>query len=719
MRKTDAGQRTRPIKHTLLALSIALFASNVVADDSPFDGDDSLWEIDPEALGQIRVTSLATGTETPLDKAAAVATVITEADIIAMGARDIEEVLETVPGMHISRNPIDYTPKYNIRGITSAYGAETLILINGIPISSLYLGTPSFVWAGMPVKAIKKIEVIRGPGSALYGADAFAGVINITTKSADDIPKEEAGFSSGSFDTKSAWVSYGNRNTLVDIGFTLEYSETDGFKEPINADTQTFFDAITGTSASLAPGETNTGKQMIDMRLELNQKDWVFHLGYQGRDKVESGAGIAEALSPSTEFSSDRLNSDFSYTFSNLIKGLEVKATTSYYYNDQQAEKNNIVFPEGTNVFYPIAPPPALPLFPNGLIGNPEFREEQARFNIDSEYNEIDRHIIRVGVGYFWGDIYETTEQKNFFADLTPRPGGLEEVADTAEVFLPEKDRTNTSMYIQDEWLFADNWAFTSGIRYDDYSDFGDTVNPRSALVWATTDSITTKLLYGRAFRAPTINELFVTSNPVNLGDEDLDPERIDTYELALSQQVSSKLRYSVNIFHYEVEGLISLANIGGGAKQWRNTSDFKGNGVEFELDYEVSKQLRMLANYAHQKTKEKESNDDLGETPNDKIYLRSEWRVDNKWLLSPQLNWVGSQKRAPSDTRTESVPHYTTIDLTLRRFNVVKDFDISLLIRNMFDRDIYEPSLSPGINIPGDYPMAGRSIYGEIAYQF
>ena len=698
-------------------LSVPLMLTCLLQPNWVSANEASLWEMSLEELGQIRVTTLATGTAIPLDKAAAITTVITEEDILAIGARDIEEVLETVPGMHISKNPIVYTPKYNIRGITSAYGAETLILINGIPISSLYLGTPSLVWAGMPVKAIKKIEVIRGPGSAMYGADAFAGVINITTKSANDIPKPEAGFSSGSFNTKSAWLSYGNRDNAVDIGFTLEYTETDGFKETVNADTQSVFDAITGTTASLAPGATNTGKQMIDMRLELSQKDWTFHLGYQGRDKLEAGAGIAEALSPSSQFSSDRVNTDFSYHFRNLAPSFDLKATLSYYYNDQQVEKDNILFPAGSNAFYPLNGNP--PFFPNGMIGNPEFREEQARFNLDGEYKGLDNHILRFGAGYFWGDIYETTEQKNFLADLTPRPGGLEEVADTAEVFLPEKHRTNTSLYLQDEWLFSQNWALTTGLRYDHYSDFGDTLNPRLALVWATTDSITTKLLYGKAFRAPTINELFVTSNPVNLGDPKLDPTKIDTYEFAYSHQLNNQFRYGMNLYHYEVDGLISLVGIGGGARQWQNASDVKGQGIEIETEYQPFNTLRLLANYAYQKTKEKQSNDDLGETPNHQIYVRSEWKVDNNWLISPQVNWVGSQKRAPSDVRTESLAHYTTVDLTIRQFNVIHDLDVSLSLRNLFDRAIYEPSLAPGVNIPGDYPMAGRSVYGEIAYRF
>jgi iron complex outermembrane receptor protein len=681
-----------------------LLLTSLLQPNPALANDESLWDMSLEELGQIRVTTLASGTATPLDKAAAVATVITEEDILAMGARDIEEVLETVPGMHISKHPIDYTPKFNIRGITSIYTAETLILINGIPISSLYIGAPSLVWAGMPIKSVKKIEVIRGPGSALYGADAFAGVINITTKSAEDMPKGEAGFSSGSFNTKNAWISYGNRENAIDLAFTLEYSETDGFKELVKADAQTFFDGLAGTSASLAPGTTNTGKQMIDARLELSQQNWTMHLGYQGRDKVESAVGIAEALSPSGYFTSDRINTDFTYYFNDLAKDLKLKNTLSYYYNDQQVGKNNVLFPQGAFGFT------------TDIVGNPEFKEQQARYNLDIEYIGFENHILRAGAGYFWGDIFEVTEQKNYFNTNPPsqRPGGIEEVAGTSEVFLPEKDRTSTSLYIQDEWLFTDNWALTTGIRYDNYSDFGDTINPRAALVWATTDSITTKLLYGRAFRAPSFVELFAINNPIVAGNPKLSPEKIDTYELAISQQISTNLNYATNFFYYTIDDFIT--NVAG---RWENTGERTGYGTEVEFDYSPTKKLRLLANISIQKSKDDIENDDVGETPNYQFYTRTEWKASDKWLISPQLNWVGSQKRGPTDSRTNSVPHYTTVDLTIRQFDVFNDLDISLSIRNLFDRDIYEPSLSPGSFIPGDYPMAGRSIYGEVAYQF
>ena len=152
--------------HRLLAVSIALASGAVVASDDPFGGEDSLWDMSPEELGKVRVTSLATGTETPLDKAAAIATVITEADINAMGATDLDQILETVPGVHVGRSDQAYAPKYNIRGITSSLNAQTLMLVNGTPVTDLVFGNRSNVWAGMPVKSIQRIEVIRGPGSA-------------------------------------------------------------------------------------------------------------------------------------------------------------------------------------------------------------------------------------------------------------------------------------------------------------------------------------------------------------------------------------------------------------------------------------------------------------------------------------------------------------------------------------------------------------------------
>jgi outer membrane receptor for ferrienterochelin and colicin len=683
-------------KHLLsIALSSTILSQGVLAED------DSMWDMSLEDLGTIRVTTLATGTATPLDKAAAVATVITEEDIIAMGATDVDEILETVPGLHVGTSDQTFAGKYNIRGITSAFNAQTLMLINGIPITELVFGNRGNVWAGMPVKSIARIEVIRGPGSAMYGADAFAGVINIITKARKDINGTIGGVRAGSFGTQAGWVEHGESYNDFDVAFTLEYETSDGSQEPIAAD-------AFGNS-----GTVNRMTDMIETRLDISHKNSHLRIGFQDRDNIGLGVGVLPLLDPKGRFSSQRFNADYTYTQKNLTPDLSIEGRASYYRGTQKVEEDINLAPAAPAIGFG-------PAFANGFIGNPGFEEENARLDLSGIYKGINKHIFRIGTGFFWGDVFKTTESKNFNPDNSPRAGGIEDVSDTAEVWLPETDRTNYHLFAQDEWQLADNWQLTTGIRYDHYSDFGDTTNPRLALVWATTDAITTKFLYGRAFRAPSISELFVTSNPVNLGDPDLEPETIDTYELAFSHQVSSQLNYTANTYYYQIDDLITLIPVGTN-KQWQNTSDRTGYGVEFEVDYQPNRNIRLLANYAYQKSEDDASNKNVGDAPNQQVYARAEWKAGDKWLITPQLNWVGSQQRVPEDTlRTEDVKHYTTVNLTIKQMNIIPDLDFSLNLRNLFDRRVIEPSpISPIGGIASDFPMDGRNIYGELSYTF
>jgi outer membrane receptor for ferrienterochelin and colicin len=154
---------------------LILHAVDALAQNLAREDEEALLQI----YGDEEMISIATGGRRPIAKAPAVATVITAEDIKAIGATDLDEVLETVPGLHVARNFFGYNPIYTFRGIYSDFNAQALVLINGIPITNLFVGDRSQIWGGMPVEAIARIEVIRGPGSALYGADAFAGVINI------------------------------------------------------------------------------------------------------------------------------------------------------------------------------------------------------------------------------------------------------------------------------------------------------------------------------------------------------------------------------------------------------------------------------------------------------------------------------------------------------------------------------------------------------------
>lgn len=679
---------------------------------------DELWDLSLDELGKIRITSLASGTRTPVDKAAGVASVITADDILAMGATDLDQVLESVPGLHVTRSDQAYTPRYVMRGITSTYNAQTLVLVNGIPITSLFVGNRSNVWGGMPLRAVARIEIIRGPGSALYGADAFAGVINIITKSRQELEGTQVVARAGSFDTQAVSLEHGGGVAGFDVGLVVEAETTDGWTETVAQDRQTLFDQFYGSNASLAPGPVSTGKKMVEARLDVARGDSRLRLGYQGRYDMGTGVGIFQALDPSGQAASERFNADYTWSRQDLTPDWGLEARVSYYLGTQELQDVRLL-PPGTTV-----PDGSMTLhtYPDGLQGNPGFREDNVRADLNSRYDGFANHVVRLGAGVYRGDMFEVTETKNFYADLSPRPG-LEDVSDTAEAYLPERDRKSIYAFAQDEWKLAEAWQLTSGLRYDHYSDFGDTTNPRLALVWAPTNRMSTRLLYGRAFRAPALVELFTTSNPVALGNPDVKPETLDSYELAFSHNVSSDLFYTANVFYYRIEDLITFMPTGLGTIQAQNSGGRRGKGLELEADYTPVDALRLLFNFSMQRSENEGTGQPVGEAPEQEAYARGEWALRPGWQLAGQLTWNGEMPRAPGDTRAP-VADTTVVDLTLRRHDLVAGLDLAASVRNVFDEEVREPSPGPGpafpfTAMPGDFPMAGRSVYGEVTYRF
>ena len=699
--KTYFNNAIKPLVFFISTMSITSYAA-----------DSSLWDMSLEDLGKIRVTTLASGTATPLDKAAAIATVITAEDIEAMGANDISQVLETVPDLHVGISDQVFAPKYNIRGITSNRNAQTLMLINGIPITNLFTGNRGQIWMGMPVKGIARIEIIRGPGSALYGADAFAGVINIITKNADDIAGTQTGAGIGNFGQKSAWLQHGSRYGTKKMAFNLEAYKTNGWDSIVKSDAQTLNDQIFQTNASLAPNKVNTMKEVLEARFELTGLNDILRIGYQGNYNIGTGTGLIQALDPEGRYKAERFNVDYSYNFNELIQDWQIQTRTSFYRSTQQVEKNLLLFPR--NFALSFDDNKTFFKYPDGFIGNPSLKEDHARFDLSGLFKGLDKHFIRVGTGFYWGDIFEVTESKNFYPNYTPRPN-LTDVSDTKDAFLPEKERTNYYAFGQDEWQIANTLQLTTGLRYDYFSDFGSTINPRLALIWANTPDITTKLLYGRAFRAPSISELFVDNNPVQNGNPNLKPEIIDTYELALSHQVSDNLLYNTNIYYYKIKDYITLVPINAFANQMQNSGKRHGHGLSAEVDYSALDNLRLVANYSYQLSKDDATKTASGDNPNHQLYLRGEWEITPAWLLSPQVNVIGQQKRAAGDIRPP-VASYSTVDISLRKKHYSQPLSFAVSVHNLFNADVRESSPAA---VADDYPMAKRSLMAEVNYQF
>ncbi len=683
------------------------------------------------AFGDEEMISIATGKKQPVSKAPAVTTVITSEDIKAIGATDLDDVLETVPGLHVARNSIAYSPIYTIRGIFSAFNPQVLVLINGIPITNLFQGDRNLIWGGIPVEEIQRIEIIRGPGSAVYGADAFAGVINIITKTSEDISGTEIGGRYGSFDTWDGWLLHGGTYKGFEVAATLEYHDTDGQRENIDADLQTFFDDVFGTNASLAPGPVNVQRENIDARLDIHRENWRLRAGLQRRQDFGTGAGVAQVLDPDSRFDSDRWNVDLTYHNPLLTEHWNVEAQVSYFDTSQEVDSNLLLFPRGTVL--PIGPdgnisPTGIPtLFPNGFIGNPEVFERHARAHISAFYTGFDRHLLRMGVGFNYANIWKVKESKNFGIDpsigirIEPPGSRLVETTDTPFAFLSEGDRKNYYFFLQDSWRFANDWELTGGLRYDHFSDFGATVNPRFALVWQTRQNLTSKLLYGEAFRAPSFAETRNINNPVTLGNPDLEPEKIRTVELAFDYFPIEDLRLSSNVYRYWWSDIIRFVpDPGATSSTAQNTGEQTGSGLEIEADWRATSYFRLLGNYAFQISEDDISDEDAGNAPHHQVYVRADWEFLPNWHFHPQVNWIVDRDRVLGDSRPE-IDDYSTVDLTLRRTDIKNHWDVAFSVRNLFDSDAREPSLagSPAASIPNDLPQAGRSFYGEVRFRF
>ncbi len=634
----------------------------------------------------------ATGYSKPSRLAPSVATVITAAEIKEMGATTIFEALESVPGLHVYPMQNLNAPAFSIRGIHTGQGQEVLVLRNGQPIKDSGVGNVPGSFRA-PVANIARIEVIRGPGSAVHGADAFAGVINIITKDAHEIGGIDVGGRMGSFNSNSAWLQYGKKYADWEVAFNLEQTRTGS-----DPDRMVDVDAAPVPALSYAPGHLETGYEYFETSLYLRNENWDIDFWHWQQRDGGTGPGIAQALDPAGDEDFQHYQFDISYTFKDLLPDWELKPNFTYVYQDMQ--RNFVIWPPGTSGFA------------NGLIGNPGFEDRTYTANITGTYSGFDDHMLRIDMGYSRQEM-DTIETKNFGSGVIPNV--MTDVTDTASIYLPDTDRERRFLSVQDEWRISKSWILTAGLRYDHYSDFGKTINPRLALIWSPPMPLTVKLLYGSAFRAPSISEMYLQNNPVLLGNTDLDPETIDTLELAFEYFPLLELTSRLSLFYYNMEETIEITPISPTVSQYDNSAGQRAYGFEAEIEWDITSNLELRSNFAWQYAERKDNESRVGKAPGREFHFSANWSFIPLWAINTQVNWVGGIKR-PRNDRRGKLSNFTFVDLTLRRQTRDRSWEFALSAKNIFDKQAFEWADSA---LPGDYELQGRSAYAEISYHF
>lgn len=691
-------------KH-LLALPLLILLPTYSAQADPDAGLDQLLSLSMNDLMSLKIR-ISTNTAQTLARAPSVVSVITADDIRATGATNLTEILQSVPGIYIRANLFGFRPQVTFRG---AAGTHALLMVNGAPIKDLMWSSGIF-WKGLPTSMIERVEIIRGPGSALFGSDASAGVINVITRTAGQIEQSEAGIRAGSFATQAGWIHHGGQWNGFDIGFSADLSTTYGHAPYIAADGQTIQDAKEGTQLSQAPGQAHYGWQGQDLRFSIARDHWRLQADYMGHSDLEIGLTGAAVLDPTTRASDNRYNLGLFYNNEAYARDWGVNAELRYYHLDYTSGSGFQERPPGYVCSGANCNGIAPGIYPDGLLN--QIRSAERGFNLEASglYTGIRKHALRIGGGYSSNDLYFVEQFVNFGigpdGNLLPAGSPLVNISDTAQAITPEQIRQIRYLFMQDIWTIADDWELTAGARYDHYSDFGGSLNPRLALVWQTSKDLTTKLMYGQAFRAPSFLELYANT-AANNPNPDLTPELSNTWDLSFCYSATENLKLGLDIYQFEQSNLIAAD----ATRTFRNLGNRTSRGLELEAQWQADKKLRIAGNISIIDEDDATFPDSL---PKSKAYLRTDWAFAPHWNWNIQANWIG--KRTMSSTNGRSpLDAYKLVDTTLR-YSPHPDWALTTSIRNLFDVDAREYS-SP--SIPGNLPLPGRSFSAELIWKF
>lgn len=699
------------IRYSAIALAVMGFSAS--AQESP-----KFKQLLAMDLGEMLKVEVATGTAKQLSEAPAVVSVITADDIKAMGARTLTEALERVPGLHASLSDNRANTLYSIRGIRTSTTPQVLILFDGVNISEATLFSSNFSFR-YPVNFIERIEIIRGPGSAVYGADAFSGVINVITKSPSNANSAEVGGSLGSFDYIETWFNANYTSGDFRLNMSVTHEETG------NDD-----DRVTPFGIMARERELN------NIHINMEYGNYSFKNWYHRNDqRMGIGAGVYgnDMDRDETEMFKTQLNWN-----GELTDEIDGSADVSYLSSRYDARFNQIfppgVFPVGDdgNLFTGLIPVN----FPDGIYGQPEGTTNKLSLNAALIYSGVENHRIRVGFGFEGSKLTDVRELKNFgpgvtdTANLPEDPDGpdgpllptsgldnLVDLTGTDFIYVQPYDRDVKYISVQDEWKFADKWELTAGVRYDDYSDFGSTTNPRLALVWNSRETLTTKFLYGTAFRAPKVAELAFINNPTTVGNPNLQPEEIETIEIAFDYRPNKNFTGLLNIFSYQSTDLIELV-----AGEYQNIGEQDGHGVEVEANWQATPNLRINSNFSFLDSELPLSAQDKAQVPGNMVFLDVQYQIAADWLFTTQNYWINNRKRQFGDTR-EKIDDYLKTDITVL-WQSDANINVRFGVKNLFDDDIREPTpnsplFGAGLGFPDDIPLESRSIFGTVTVEF
>lgn len=663
-----------------------------------------LYELSLAELMDVRVITPSKRTQTVLEAPATIY-VVTEEDIEQYGYRDLKDVLQHLPG-------IEYAyPQSHIHGGQRGFPgnwSQTKILINGRRVNMLFSGEV-YVASQYPLSNVKQIEVIQGPASALYGADAFTGVINIITKNSENAEKgSDFSFALGSmdkaFDNKQA--SFNLITEKKNLGMTLSGTI-------FNQEGPDFTDFLrsaqyTEINRSLRNEMFDSGNPYRDDDRAYNANaDFIYSFNENSKVSAggyflgnEDGGGFENPEIVYTNFDMIVEQTLTYLNYENRFASYPVKLTIDGFYEHENFfVRHQSLADEGDN-------PP--------LIGAINV-EDSKLYNINIQFDIMPKRIpnyLIAGFGYSSLNIgepahtglsrFDTTFDVPIVGRYLFPPKGY------FSYLKPYLDQDKKYAYLQDQQsFFNESLQVTLGARYDHHNMYGNIVNLRGGLYYQLTKGWAVKALYGEAFREPTIFEL--SENP------DLKPAEMNTYELSIHfspvMNIVGQLVYYQNRASKLIEEQRGTTDRG---SMWLNSGNRKVDGVESLIKWQYGKfRGNIFYNYEHNP-----DDPDFLNVAKNKLGFGVIYSITENISASLQGKYTDRIKSNAWDEDGNdiviTIPEYRSLDFTLLASKIslptFPDIDFSFSIYNLLDRENMYPNVR-GPN-PSRYLAEGRSIY-------
>lgn len=668
-----------------------------------------------EQLLDVDVT-IASKTAQKQSMAPSIISVLSAQEIASLGATTLAQALRLLPG---------FTPITQLKGdrIMTVRGLAlrdgVLVLIDGSVVNNAFDG--SFDFYSRPVTDIARIEVIRGPGSALYGGYAVSSVIHIFTKQGKaDTQQYQLALGGGSNQLKQMTLQTSiDASSMLDeltLGASFYWQKHDGDDALIVQDflytpqRANYLPPL--TNPTLTPTIRKEAMEKFNGHINAQWRELNISFGHQqiiSNPLVSHLAAVTEPEQTLKDNLLDRLS----------IAWQAKRWHAKIYWNQHESKLYGQSLPpqfwgdedqDGLNEE-----------FHSGVLEN--FRHKTISQGIELEYQHslTQKHQLLTGWQYHDTKLDEVEKIANVSL-LGRGPISIFPAADLTHEFMPQGiSRTTWAAFIQDQWSISKSTNVTLGLRYDNYNDFGSTWNPRVAIVRRINDKSYAKVLYGKAFNPPAFSQLFDATPALTQsrlrGNITLKPTEIETFELQLGYDFDEKLKGSINLFDNKTDNEVFF-DATPGIEKWQNSGQRKSRGLEVELKGSFAGLDLAFANYSYQDI----SGADTGAGAD--IHAPHRFNLGGIYALTPSIkagftvSYYSSPKRELLDTR-DKVDEKWLAGLNLTANDIFVDkLTVNFNIDNLFDQSQFdETELSFGLL--QDIPRPGRTFTVNLKYRY